>query len=841
MAPDSAPPSDSNPGQQSHKTDLPESFGRFRILKLLGQGGMGLVYLADDPKKDRQVALKVLAQEKADNQTLLKRFRSEALATRELKHPNIVGVYEAGSIDGQFYIALEFVEGTDVARLIQSRGRLPVRRSLDVTRQVATALSVAHQRNIVHRDIKPSNLLIRRDGVVKLTDTGLARSLDDSGEAGITRAGTTVGTVDYISPEQARDSKAADTRSDIYSLGCTWYHMLTGQAPFPDGNLIQKLRHHATTTAPDPRIINDTTPEDVVVVLQRMLLKDPDARFQDPDQLIAALDAIDLDRRELTDNVLAALAEDDSEPASAPPTRPRRARPAPRSDELDTRKTTETLDAVPNRTATTDGSTKPAKPAEPATPVEPATPADPTPAVDESADPTDSNTPSNPTAHKPATRHTQSRDRKPSPSSSRKPAAPPPSPRSRRAARTVETPEDEHDRIGWERLKPVALVILGGCALGLIVYIFANLGQSVDMSDTQGGGNPFDRSAQRNGPAAGDDRTDQNGGGPNDNSADFVAYDTIPATTLTGTPSHPPSRPTQLRQGEQRHRFEWVRTSADTALPLLQVVSGQLGPGQFYSLDAALASLGTPGGWIQLHGPGPFFITATTLNDLGHVVITASRRGRAVVVLRPRPDSDNTISILNLNKTSLDLRRLDIVPAARAFPGKRPLTLIASHDSDVRLRGCTITQPEHRDGGTTSLAVTGASENRPTRILLDNVLVRGRSTSLLELDSRNADVALVNCLLVTDAVSPIHVLTPGGAGDETDRRHVRLLSSTLCSDEPLLTLDCGAAGPGMPSTHVRLVNSLMVCPETGTRVLLDLGRWPQHNGNSNSQSRFLKL
>ena len=120
---------------------------------------MGLVYLADDPKRDRQIALKVLAREKADNPTLLKRFRSEALATRELKHPNIVGVYEAGSIDGQFYIALEFVAGTDVARLIQSRGRLPVRRSIDITYQVALALSVAPQRSIVHRDIKPSNIL----------------------------------------------------------------------------------------------------------------------------------------------------------------------------------------------------------------------------------------------------------------------------------------------------------------------------------------------------------------------------------------------------------------------------------------------------------------------------------------------------------------------------------------------------------------------------------------------------------------------------------------------------------------------------------------------------------
>ena len=169
MAPDPSSPSGPDASNLSNDSNAkppgehPESFGRFRILRLLGQGGMGLVYLADDPKRDRQIALKVLAREKADNPTLLKRFRSEALATRELKHPNIVGVYEAGSIGGQFYIALEFVDGTDVAQLIEARGRLLVRRALDITRQVALALSVAHQRNIVHRDIKPSNLLIRRD------------------------------------------------------------------------------------------------------------------------------------------------------------------------------------------------------------------------------------------------------------------------------------------------------------------------------------------------------------------------------------------------------------------------------------------------------------------------------------------------------------------------------------------------------------------------------------------------------------------------------------------------------------------------------------------------------
>ena len=330
MASDSTPAPVPNDTPPETRPDLPKSFGRFQIVRLLGQGGMGLVYLANDPKRDRAIALKVLASEKADNETLLKRFRSEALATRELKHENIVGVYEAGSIDGQFYIALEFVDGTDVSQLIRTRGRLPVGRSLDITRQVALALAVAHRRNIVHRDIKPSNLLIRVDGVVKLTDMGLARSMDDAEQAGITRAGTTVGTVDYISPEQARNSKSADTRSDIYSLGCTWYHMLTGEVPFPHGSLTDKLQAHANTPAPDPRNINDTIPEEVTLVLQRMLEKSPDRRHRTPGELVDALETIVLNRTEITTDDIAALADADAETIhhtshTAPPRRERKA------------------------------------------------------------------------------------------------------------------------------------------------------------------------------------------------------------------------------------------------------------------------------------------------------------------------------------------------------------------------------------------------------------------------------------------------------------------------------------------------------------------------------------
>jgi len=899
MAPEPAPPSGPDDSHATPSGDHPESIGRFRISRLLGQGGMGLVYLADDPKKDRQIALKVLAREKAGNPTLLKRFRSEALATRELKHPNIVGVYEAGSIDGQFYIALEFVDGTDVARLIESRGRLPVRRALDITRQVALALSFAHQRNIVHRDIKPSNLLIHRDGAVKLTDMGLARSLDETGEAGITRAGTTVGTVDYISPEQARDSKSADVRSDIYSLGCTWFHMLTGQAPFPDGSLTQKLRDHANTPAPDPREIDASIPEDVVVVLQRMLEKSPDRRYQDPDALIDGLAAIDLDRTELTDNLLAALAEDDSEPEPAPlpaplpapapdtrrSTRPPSSHPPQRQDDAARRRpdtpppsaatdfgSKDTAEGVPVAPARHQDNDTPAPASQPPRrrkpPVSPPRRSEtdssrtakstPVPASDPT-DPTDSPAPPAPTDPDDSQRSTSRRrssadstERKSSrpdsgdsgsSTSSRRSSAPPPSPRSRRGARPDDLLNHGEDGPGvdWEKLKPVGLMVLGVTALCILGYIFVNLGQSVDMSGNQDGGNLFGTKDGRptnrgNGAGGGDRSTD-----PDKTSQGDIAYDTLPASTLLDKPAQTQSAPPQLRQGEQRHLFAWARSPQPATLPVLNVAARPLGPGHFHSLDAALAALTEQGGWIRLRGAGPFFITATELIGRGHVVISAPKSARAVVVFRPDQDASNRTTVLSLRNTALELHDLDLAPAASAFAGDRRLTFISSQSSDLLLTGCTITQPQEREGGTTAVAVSGAPGGRPARVLFERVLARGRNTTLLELDSRSADVALVNSLLVTDSAPAISVLTPGGGSTADDRRHIRLLSCTLCSNAPLLQLDSGGSGAGLPATRLTLVNSLMACPSSGDRVLLDIGRWPQAAGAAGQKSRFQGL
>lgn len=307
--------------------------GKYEIQKKLGQGGMGAVYLAVDTQLKRTVALKVLPKEKAKNPILVKRFHAEAQTAAALRHDNIIMVYEADHADGYDYMAMEFVDGVDAARLVETRGVLPVRRSIEIVRQVAEALDHAAKQGVVHRDIKPANLMIRRDGLVKLADMGLARIVDDTIDTGITRVGTTVGTVDYMSPEQARDSKAADVRSDLYSLGCTWYFLLTGEPPFPEGALTNKLRAHAEKPPPDPRQLNTNVPESVVAVLNRMLAKQPKARYQTPAELIADLDQGAKAQR----NIARVLMDDDSAelPAATPMTGSRRIVPDESSSDVE--------------------------------------------------------------------------------------------------------------------------------------------------------------------------------------------------------------------------------------------------------------------------------------------------------------------------------------------------------------------------------------------------------------------------------------------------------------------------------------------------------------------------
>ena len=296
--------------------------GKYRVTAHLATGGMGAVYKAHDTESKRDVALKVLTPELASKPIMIERFRREAKNASKLNHPNVVRVYEFGEADGCFFIAMEFVEGIDLNEYVERKGPLDPEEALGLVGQAAKALDHAHRQGIVHRDVKPSNfLLTRKKGrlVVKLTDLGLSREARAE-EFRVTRAGTTVGTVDYISPEQARDSGTADIRSDLYSLGCTWHHLLTGKAPFAEGGLAERLHKHLNVDPPDVRTANPRVSRATAAVLRRLLAKRPADRYQTPAELLKDLaDLVGGGAPTGRRGLLLGLLEDDEGPAPAAP------------------------------------------------------------------------------------------------------------------------------------------------------------------------------------------------------------------------------------------------------------------------------------------------------------------------------------------------------------------------------------------------------------------------------------------------------------------------------------------------------------------------------------------
>ncbi|MBM4069426.1 MAG: hypothetical protein FJ271_10830 [Planctomycetes bacterium] len=298
-----------------------QRIGKYQIVKHINNGGMGAVYKAIDTELQRQVALKILHPELASKPNMLERFRREARAAARLRHENIVAIYDVGQDGDMHFLAMEFVEGIDLHEYITRKGMLKPEETRQILIQATRALDHAHQQGIVHRDIKPSNFLLAKGQdcfILKLTDMGLARPVQDD-EFRVTAPSTTVGTVDYMSPEQARDSRAADSRSDIYSLGCTLFHMLAGMAPFPEGSLPERLNKHAEDDPPDIRTLNKSVPDGLVVILGKMLAKKPSDRYQTPAELLDDLEnykklRLTRDRAESLAS-LAALAGDVTHPA----------------------------------------------------------------------------------------------------------------------------------------------------------------------------------------------------------------------------------------------------------------------------------------------------------------------------------------------------------------------------------------------------------------------------------------------------------------------------------------------------------------------------------------------
>jgi serine/threonine protein kinase len=272
--------------------------GKYQLLAHIATGGMGIIYKAVDEETSQTVALKILLPALAHHPLSLEQFRREAGRFAKLRHENIVSLYEFGEANGIFFLALEFVHGIDLHEYISRKGQLDPPEACALLLQAVRALGYLHQQKIVHRDVKPSNFLVTRvrrtarggartgmggvaeSRLVKLIDLGLARDVCDE-EMRLTRTGFMVGTIDYIAPEQARDGRLADFRSDIYSLGCTFYHMLSGRPPFSEGSIPERVIKHQEAAPPDIRLFNPNLSPSLVDVLQRMLAKKPNDRYQD--------------------------------------------------------------------------------------------------------------------------------------------------------------------------------------------------------------------------------------------------------------------------------------------------------------------------------------------------------------------------------------------------------------------------------------------------------------------------------------------------------------------------------------------------------------------------------
>jgi serine/threonine-protein kinase len=283
------PPEDA-PIVQSFDPQSGLQLGHFAMIDRIRTGGMGAVFRALDTRLNRIVALKVLPPTLSRDPLIVQRFKNEGQAAAQLDHENVARVYFIGEEHGLHYIAFEFINGTNVRDLILDQQQLSVGDSLNYVLQIASALVHTSAQGVIHRDIKPSNIIITPTGRAKLVDLGLARKETKEDQAvDLTVAGTTLGTFDYISPEQARDPRSADVRSDIYSLGCTLYHMLTGEPPYPEGTVLQKLLQHQGDEAPDPAVKNRHVPENLSIVVRKMMAKDPRRRYQSAELLVRDL------------------------------------------------------------------------------------------------------------------------------------------------------------------------------------------------------------------------------------------------------------------------------------------------------------------------------------------------------------------------------------------------------------------------------------------------------------------------------------------------------------------------------------------------------------------------
>ena len=823
-----------------------KTLGKYTIDRLLGQGGMGAVYLAHRTDLKKTVALKVLPKDKARNPTLVKRFKAEAQAAGQLEHPNIVAVYDTGEADGYLYIAMEYVDGIDLFEHLKKRRIIPVSRSIEIIKQIASALQHAYEQNIVHRDIKPSNLLLRRDGVIKITDLGLARSIDDSVETSITRAGTTVGTVDYMSPEQARNSKAADTRSDIYSLGCTWYQMLTGVPPFPEGSMTNKLHAHAVKPLPDPRSLSDTIPEGIYAILQRMTAKKPEDRYQTPAELLEDLKHAKLTRSAFSNEILADLTDDELgitdyqavsqaaedgddeyeydadaiDESGDSPNHDGSSRNGGRPKRrVDSRSKPESARGASGRT---DGNKSDDMASEPrprkgsandarvgSDEIDSQRRAKKTTAS-QSADENIDRSPRSKNKQDASTTASKSGERAASSKFAPKPLPP------KRQPLVLE--RENSSRFNLDLLKQAVVITA-------IASVIVGLGWTLFLWTGAMDAEPVQQVQRPPVPAAPAETPEP----------------AKPSEPVAVTAAESPERPVVEFDIATQPLPAWAVNPPNDVreLPVWTVGPGAASETHFTNLSDAIAAAAQKAVHIQLQGSEPIILSNEAVITAKRIVMSpASTKDRSVIVMT----SADSATGIQLNGGELDLRDLNFVVNRVSPRNGNPNAMVTVTDGQLFVRNCSFTAQGEDSAPVTALRFDSKQEaNGPPPLdpilLVDQTVFRGNGLTGLSLSRTNADVVLRNVLSVTGSAPAIDLLGRLATGvpdtiPSRPRRIIRVLQSTLSCRNHLIDVS-GNNSAKPPTTEFLLRDTICSAEGTGnTAILLDATRWPMTTSNA---------
>ena len=787
--------SDSKPDNKSKgRVKAPRQIGKYELKRRLGAGGMGAVLLATDTKTKRAVALKVLPRDKAANETLVKRFQAEAQAAANLEHEHIVRVYEADQADGYLYIALEYIDGTDVDLILKKRERMPVKRAAEVIKQVAMALQHAHEQNIVHRDIKPSNIMIRNDGVAKLTDMGLARSVDDTDDTNITRAGTTVGTVDYMAPEQARNSRLADIRSDLYSLGCTWYQMVVGHPPYPEGSLTNKLQAHSSGKLPDPRDENPDVPESTVIMIHQLMAKKPEDRYQTPQELLDDFQNSSMHRSALSDDVFSALAEEES------------SLDLPRTGEADTK----------TETATYNESTSDAD--------------------YDTSDSPDSESALRRKRQKKKQRNTESKPTQPSAKGSRTPQQPKLPPRQDRA----DAPDQQESRGSQGDstiMDSLKYLLVAGGFIGVFVgiwYVLTAFASGLDPGGSTAVGESQRQTARD---LLGDQQTAPIPTGrrqseeeePQPTKATFAGPD-------QKTPSRQNSAVSKLELIESPSIYkapDWAnQVPVSAEIPTLLAdwklkprTVGQWGNqlGAYRTINTAFKNLPEGPVWIELLGPGPFSMNPVEFANRNIVISRASDEYEPSIVCLAG-QSKPTAEFLKVRGGTLLLTGVNFVLDAHQLQPSGPASLISLSDGNLFLRDVSISVFGRREVPTHAISYS-SSKSTPDnqRVLIDRSLIRGNCTSL-RLGSIPETMLVTNSLLLS-AEAPILSLDSPDSTQQSPaaKSSLNIVRSTLATSQSFLVVE--GKRPKETSLQIALEATQCLSSAGSESPLVNLKQW----------------